>query len=799
MIIFDVDRRSPLVVHSIKSFLLFCLFLLLTVKPFAQSNITLQGVVSDDATGEPLELASVFVHSISRGTQPDQNGKYSISLQPGNHKITYSLLGYESQTIEVSLNENKTIDVRLKSIATKIDEVVITDTRPEEKLQETETGLVKIRKEEMEHLPYLMGEMDPIRILQFLPGVQTAGEGNTGFYVRGGAVDQNLILLDNSIVYNPSHLFGFFSVFNGSTIDNISLHKGGIPAYHGGRLSSITEINTRKGDTENFHGEGGVGLIAANILVEGPLKKNKGSFLVAARRTYADLFINPMREAFDVEERLNYYFYDLDLNLDYQLSPRDHIRLRAYNGKDDFMFGTGSSFSNNIMWGNSTASLTWLHTFNENLFAELTVNRVGYNMDFGAAINNYSFEIFSDIIDHGGSYKLTWTKDRHTITFGAFFTRHTLRPNNVNAASNDVDLQFNNNVSLYSDEQALSLDDRIKISDKIEINGGVRLSAFQQRGPFTRYNVDDNLQILDTTHFEPNKSISSYVNIEPRFAIRYSIDERSSLKASFDRGFQYMHMAPLSSASLPMDVWVSSSSVIKPQSANQYSAGYFRNFSENTIEASAVAYYKQMRNQIEYRDGVIIGYSKGFNYDDNFVFGDGTSYGLELMAKKNSGKLTGSAAYTLSRTMRKFPDLNGGKPFPAKYDRLHDLSIMANYKANKKWTLGGVFVYGTGNALNLPVARYIIQGNVINEYGARNSFRMPAYHRMDFAATLSAKKTPKFESFWIFSVYNVYNRRNPYYIYFETTGNIKEYKIETSLKQVSLFPVLPSVTYRIKF
>ncbi len=764
-----------------------------------QTVSSISGYVKDQNTTNSLFGANVFIKKLSIGSVTDENGYYELKLSPGNYSVTFSFVGYESQSVEITVDGAQVFSVDLKPLASNISEVIISDLRPEDKITETETGLVSFTKKELEDLPYLMGEVDPIRILQLMPGVHTAGEGNTGFYVRGGAVEQNLIMLDDAIVYNPSHLFGFFSIFNGNVVHSMDLYKGGIPSYYGGRLSSITKINTRRGDMEEFKGEAGIGLLSANLLLEGPIRKNKGSFLLAARRTYIDLFLDPVRELLSVEEKLNYYFYDLNLNADYHLTKRDHLRLRTYSGKDNFTFGTGSSFSNAIQWGNQTASLHWIHTFRENFFSELQLNTVSYDMKFGAGINTYKFQIKSDIRDHGFTYHVDIRKNKHAIKAGVNYTFHRLSPNNISAQSEDVELDFSKNIILYADEASLFINDKFTLTDRIEMNGGLRFTTFSQLGDFTRYVVDDNLQLLDTIQYAKSNRIVSYANYEPRLALRYSLTANSSVKLSFDRGYQYMHMAPLSSASLPMDVWVTSSTNVKPQYANQYSAGYFRNFKENTWESSFVVYYKDMYNQLEYRDGVIIGYSKGYNFDDNFVFGKGKSYGAEILLKKNAGRATGMLAYTLARTTRTFPDLNQGKLFAAKYDRLHDLSILANYKHNNKWTFSSVFVYGTGNALNLPVARYVIQGNVVNEYGERNSFRMPSYHRLDLSATYLRRKTKNFEAAWIFSVYNAYNRRNPYYIYFETKGDLKEYKLETSLKQVSLFPVLPSVTYRVKF
>ena len=765
---------------------------------FAQT-VNIEGSVYDSATSKPLWGATVFIKELNQGVVVTESGNYRITVPPGIYQLAFSFVGYSSRIVTVVADRSTTVNMALPSPASLIQEVVVTDSRAEEKITQTETGHVTLTKKELESLPYLMGEIDPIRAIQLLPGVHTAGEGNTGFYVRGGAVDQNLVMLDNSIVYNPSHLFGFFSVFNGNVIRSLDLYKGGIPAYYGGRLSSITRITTRKGNTERIKGEAGIGLLSVNALVEGPVNKGKGSFTVASRRTYIDTFIDPLRNLFSVEEKIDYYFYDLNLNADYRLGERDHLNLRAYNGRDDFDFGTASTFSNNIRWGNSTASLSWIHQFNSSMTGELSVNSVFYDMRFAASINTYDFNVISSIRDQGLSWQLNLTKGKHAIDLGVTYTYHRLRPNNVEASAGEVDLELNKNVKLYADEAAIFVNDKFSISDKMEVSAGIRFTGFRQLGPFIRYAADDNFQILDTISYSRNESIATYGNAEPRVSARYSLNPTSSLKVSYDKGYQYMHMAPLSSASLPMDVWVTSSSIVKPQSSDQFSAGYFRNFSKHTIETSLVLYYKTMHNQMEYRDGVIIGYSKGFNYDDNFVFGKGKSYGAEILIRKNSGKVNGMLGYTLAKTSRDFDELNNGKPFPAKYDRLHDVSLVTNYVANPAWTFSAVFVYGTGNALNLPVARYVIQGNIVNEYGPRNSFRMPAYHRLDLAATYLVSRSKKFESAWIFSVYNVYNRRNPYYIYFETDGDLEEYKLETSLKQVSLFPVLPSVTYRLKF
>jgi hypothetical protein len=759
----------------------------------------IQGTVYDATSGTTLTGAGIHISGTSKGTTTDSLGRYSFRVDPGIHTLVFSFIGFQSDTLTIDPQQQVTHSIRLKPAVTTIQEITVSGQNAREKITQTETGLISITRKDIDRLPYLLGEVDPIRIIQLMPGIQTAGEGSTGFYVRGGALDQNLMMLDHATIYNPSHMFGFFSVFNGSTIRNIDVYKSGIPAYHGGRLSSVTRVTTRTGNNQQLKGEGSLGLIAANVLVEGPIKKNKGSFLIAARRTYIDLFAKGLRELSILKQDIDYHFYDLNANFDYPLSPRDQLSFRGYLGKDHFVYNAGNDFSNRIEWKNTAASLSWKHTSANGLFSELALHTSLYDMSFGAAINTYNFAIASDIHDRGLTWQFNLQRGRHDLVWGAVYTDHSVRPNNISGSSADVDLNLNPPVKLHADEGALFINDKIRFGDRLEISAGIRTSAYRHRGGFTRYMEDENFQVLDTITYASGKTIKTYANLEPRVAARFSLAENASIKASYDRTAQYMHMAPLSSVSLPLDIWVPSSSVIQPQTANQYSAGYYRNFEKPKLESAVVLYYKTMDRQIEYREGMIIGYSKGYNFDDNFVFGKGASYGAEFSVKKSTGRLNGQVSYTLAKTTRTFPALNKGISFPAKYDRRHDLSIIANFEYSSRWTFSSVFVFSTGNVLNLPIARYVIQGNVVNEYGSRNSFRMPAYHRLDLAATYIVRKTNRFEASWVFSVYNAYNRRNPYYMYFETEGDLKKYELKTSIKQVSLFPVLPAVTYRLKF
>jgi hypothetical protein len=788
----------PQVVVPSRKVVVFFLLACLGIPSWAQQAL-LSGQVSDATTGTTLPGCTIFVKHLNKGTTSRTDGTFQLPVPAGKHTVIFSFVGYTPDTIVVSVHEALTLNVKLFTLSTLLSEVVVADVAPDAALTSTESGHITLTRKEIERLPYLLGEVDPIRLLQLMPGVHTSGEGSTGFYVRGGAVDQNLLLLDNATVYNPSHLFGFFSIFNGTAVEGIDMYKGGIPAYYGGRLSSVTRVSTRSGNDQELKGEGSIGLVAANIMVEGPLRKNKGSFLVSARRTYVDLFARGLHEINLLKRNIDYYFYDLNANLDWRVSTRDRISIRSYYGNDDFDYNTKASFSNSIAWRNRTASLSWQHNFSENLYADLSLQGSGYDMKLGVDINSYAINIASDLNDVGFTYQFGLKKNKHDLAWGVTYVRHNLRPNNMNAASEDVALNVGPTVKLKADEAALFVNDKISFNERTELSVGVRLSGYSQLGALTRYIEDESFQILDTVVYGTNERIQNYGNIEPRASLRYSISRSSSLKLSYDKTVQYMHMAPLSSVSLPLDIWVPSSTVIKPQQAHQVSAGYFKNFKDNAWETSVVLYYKAMQRQIEYREGVVIGYSKGHNFDDNFVFGKGKSYGAEFSIKKSQGKLNGQLSYTLSRTTRTFDELNDGKPFAAKYDRLHDLSIVTNYDYNPRWTFSCVFVYGTGNALNLPVARYVIQGNVINEYGARNSFRMPAYHRLDVSVTYAARKTARFESYWILSFYNVYSRKNPYYIYFETEGDLENFELKTSIRQVSIFPIIPAITYRFKF
>ncbi len=782
-----------------------------------KSRYTISGYVKDTKTGEYLIGANVYLKELLKGTSTNQYGFYSLTVEEGEYTLVITFLGYKEQERKISLNKDFRINAELADAAYIASEVVITGERADKNVESTQMGQMELEVEQIKTLPAFMGEVDILKTIQLLPGVQSAGEGNAGYYVRGGGPDQNLVLLDEAVVYNASHLFGFFSVFNADAVKNVSLIKGGMPAQYGGRLASVLDISMKEGNSKEYHVEGGLGFIASRLTIEGPIKKDTASFIISGRRTFIDLFL---REPF-VDDESNaagnsYFFYDLNTKINYRLSDKDRLFISGYFGRDVFSFSSSESgFKVKVPWGNATASARWNHLFNDQLFMNTTLVFSDYNFSFTGEQQQFEFKLFSGIRDWNGKVDFNYFPSiLHNVRFGINYTYHTFTPSNVSARSGETKFDLGEIVKLYSHEGAAYINDEWDISDRVSINGGLRYTYFNQVGPFTRYIQDENLEISDTINYKSGESVQMYHHIEPRLSGKLTLTKTSSIKASVTQNYQYIHLASLSSASLPTDVWVPSSTNVKPQIGWQYAIGYFKNFKDNLWETSVEVYYKEMKNQVEYREGAQPDDDIKNNQDNNFVFGEGWSYGAEFFVKKAKGRLNGWIGYTLSWTERKFPDLNNNKLFPAKYDRRHDVSIVLTYELNKKWTFGATWVYATGNSLNLPQSRLFLNGpvdlsqyfndpsvpsQIYYEYGERNSYRQNAYHRLDISATLTVKKKKRWESSWNFSVFNVYNRYNPYFIYFddyidEGTG---QYKLQA--KQVSLFPVIPSITYNFKY
>jgi hypothetical protein len=776
-------------------------FLFIHIALFSQEKFTISGYVKDKSNGEYLVGAGVFIPELSKGASTNTYGFYSLTIEKGSYQISISFLGYNPYSQKINLDKDLRINIDLDPQVITSQEVVITGERKDENTQSTKMGTIEMQIGQIKQMPALMGEVDILKTIQLLPGVQSAGEGNSGFYVRGGGPDQNLILLDEAIVYNASHLFGFFSVFNADAIKDVNLIKGGMPANYGGRLSSVLDISMKEGNNKKFQIDGGIGIISSRLTVQGPIKKDTSSFIISGRRTYIDVLMKPFINDTSPFSGSGYYFYDLNTKINYRLSDKDRLFLSGYFGRDAFSFSDkDSDLGFGIDWGNATASLRWNHLFNNKLFLNTSAIFSNYNFTLGINQNDFELKLFSGMQDWNGKVDFSYYPSvRHSLKFGANYVFHIFTPSNASAKSGDVEFDLGDFVNYYAHESAVYFTDDFELTEKIKINAGLRYSMFEQIGPFNRYIKNELNQTTDTIVYEKGEKVALYHGPEPRLSIRYSINSKSSIKAAFTQNYQYVHLASLASTSLPADLWVPSSDRVKPQFGTQYSAGYFRNFKDNMIETSVEVYYKTMKNLIEYEEGAIIGNNVTDNPDNAFVFGTGESYGTELFIKKSTGKLTGWIGYTLSWTTREFEDINNGEAFYAKYDSRHDISTTLTYELNERWSFSTVFVYNTGNALTIPVARYIIDGYIVNEYGKRNDFRMSSYHRLDLSVNFYGKKRKRFQSDWNFSIYNVYNRKNPYFIYFANVGSLEDNNLEISAKQVSLFPILPSVTWNFKF
>ncbi|MBL0051186.1 MAG: TonB-dependent receptor [Bacteroidetes bacterium] len=797
-----------------KTFLLILLSHALTAQ---SQKHTISGYVKDAASGEMLIGANVYLKENLKGTTTNVYGFYSITVEQGNYTLVARYLGYTDNIQPLKLTKDERINISLVSKAIEAKAIEVTGERKDNNVQSTTMGRMEIDVEKAKTLPAFMGEVDLMKTIQLLPGVQSAGEGNSGFYVRGGGPDQNLILLDEAPVYNASHLFGFFSVFNADAVKNLTLTKGGMPANYGGRLASVVDITMKEGNNQKFHGAGGLGFIASRLTIEGPIKKDTSSFMISGRRTFIDLFL---REPFIKKDAPaagnSYFFYDLNAKVNYRFSDKDRLFLSGYFGRDVFSFNSPSGgFKADIPWGNATGTLRWNHLFSDKLFVNTSAIFTDYNFSFGAGQDDFEFKLFSGVRDWSLKSDFDYFPSiLHHVKFGANYVYHIFTPSSASAKQGDVEFDLGEPIKLRAHDFSAYITDDWSIDDKWTVTGGVRLTNFMFVGPFDRYIVNEFFVVTDTIHYGKNTIVKNYPNAEPRFLAKYSLNSRSSLKASFTQNYQYIHLASVSSVSLPTDVWVPSSDRVKPQKSTQYALGYFRNFLDDMFESSVEVYYKDMRNQIEYRDGASQDEDVKNNQDNNFVFGKGWSYGAEFFLKKVYGDFNGWIGYTLAYTNRQFDEKNLGKAFPAKYDRRHDVSIVLIYSPNKKWTFGATWVYATGNATTLPQDRYLFVGaldvsnptfsgfgagnQIYNSFTPNNSFRLKPYHRLDLSATYYPKPRKRYEASWNFSIFNAYNRYNPYFIYFDASTSSGG-DLSVQAKQVSLFPIIPSVTYNFNF
>ncbi|WNB17585.1 TonB-dependent receptor [Marivirga arenosa] len=783
-----------------KHSLLLILFFSISYHSFAQNRIS--GYIKDAETGENLIGANIWQPATKQGTSANNYGFYSLNLSADTATLEVSYVGYSTVKKFIKLDGDTTINFEL-SISDDLSEVVVKGTRPE--LELTKMSSITITSQNIKAIPALLGEVDVLKTIQLMPGVQSGSEGSSGIYVRGGGPDQNLILLDGVPVYNASHLFGFFSVFNADAISNVEVVKGGFPARYGGRLSSVIDINMKDGNMKNWQADGGIGLISSRLSVEGPLIKDKASIILSGRRTYIDVLARPIIRASTDDVDLGYFFHDFNGKINYKFSDKDRVYLSAYTGKDKFYARDEYEFEDaisvneykdesGIQWGNWTTAARWNHLFSNQLFLNTTATYSQYDFDLfnesyyryatpdDETVENFYAEYNSGITDYGLKTDFDYyLNNGHSLKFGTNYIYHIFRPEAFNfEADFQEDINIPDTKPIYGNEFSVYVEDEFEPLPKLKINAGIHASAFKVNDEF-------------------------YTSFQPRISTRYLINQNLSLKASYSEMAQFLHLLTNSGIGLPTDLWVPVTENIKPQYSQQTAVGISSLLADGKYDMSVEGYYKNMNNLIEYKEG-----SNFLNltesWEDKIAIGNGWSYGAEFLFRKKEGDFNGWIGYTLSYNNRQFDELNFGRVFPYKYDRRHDISIVTNYRLSEKWEISGTWVYGTGNSITLPIAKipplseqprfsdgYFYGSNEVYQYSNRNAYRMPSYHRADFGITRHKEKDWGSSS-WTISVYNLYNRQNPFFIN-TTTNSIGE----TSFNQISLFQLIPSFTYNFKF
>ncbi|WP_298121710.1 TonB-dependent receptor [Flavobacterium sp.] len=788
----------------LNKYIIYIFILIGSISGFAQDKFTISGTISDAKNNETLIGVNILVKGTKNFTSSNEYGFYSITLPKGDYELNISYVGYEIVDEKISLTENVSKNFSLTESENLIEEVIITE-KTKTNTRKPEMSVNKLSINTIKQMPVVLGEVDIIKSILFLPGVTNAGEGQSGFNVRGGGADQNLILLDEATIYNSSHLFGFFSVFNPDAIKDLKLYKGGIPSRFGGRASSVLDIYQKDGNSKNFHMNGGIGLISSRLIAEGPIVKDKGSFIVAGRGSYAHLFLKLSNN------KNSAYFYDLNTKLNYKIDKNNSLYLSGYFGRD--VFSLSESFVNT--YGNSTLNLRWNHLFSDKLFSNLSMIYSDYY--YGLNLDFVGFNWDSGIKNYNLKYDFKhYLSDKIKLNYGANAIYYDFNPGTIEPSRSDSGINYRQLEKKFAFEPSFYLGAEQKISEKLNVEYGLRYSLFYRLGSFTQNIYTDNQSVtfnselgiyekatpIGTEYFGKNKTIANFNNLEPRFSIAYELGENKSVKASYNRMIQYLQLVSNTASPTPLDVWTPSDNFIKPQIADQVAIGYFSNIKNDEYSIEIESFYKKIKNRMDYIDGADLIANEAI--EQVILNGEMRSYGLEILFRKNTGKFNGWISYTLSRSEQKTPGrtaaesgINNGNWYRSAYDKMHNLAVTSSYKLNKKWNFGANFVLQTGQPVTYPNGQYVYQGITIPSYGLRNENNLPLYHHLDVSATLTPKQSEKkkWKGEWVFSIYNLYGRKNAASISFrqnQDSGNNEAIRL-------SIFGLVPSVSYNFKF
>ena len=776
-----------------RKYILFILCIAFGTLAFSQDTkiFTLSGTVKDAATGETLIGASVSLTSTKTRTNlTNAYGFFSVNATEGIYKMSVSFLGYITDTSTISISKNERIIVNLQNKKAQLETVIISSKKKNENIAKPIMGVDKLNMTEINKIPVLFGEKDILKTIQLMPGYKSAGEGNSGFNVRGGGTDQNLILLDEAPVYNASHLLGFFSTFNSDAIKDVSVYKGGMPAQYGGRLSSVVDIKMKDGNQKKLDVAGGIGVIASRLNISAPIVKDKGSFNISARRTYADIFLKLIKDTGQGKQTL--FFYDLNLKANYKIGKKDRVFLSGYFGRD--VLGLGEAFATN--WGNKTATLRWNHIFGNSLFSNTSIIYSDFDYEIKVKSGAEKFKALSKIKDYNFKQDFDWNiTNKSKLRFGGNIVNHNIQPGAVKAETASAGLAKPVQQK-FSIESAVYASHEWKATDNLEIIYGLRASnlAIKGAGDFFTYDAAGN--IIKTEKYTKGQKVKSYFNLEPRFSASYKLNEVTSIKASYNRNVQNLHLITNATTNSPTDVWLPSSNNIKPEIADQYAVGFYKNSKNGMYEFNTEIYYKALQNQIDYKNAAVT--LGNDNVESELLYGTGRAYGIEMLMRKKTGRLTGWVGYTLSKVEKKIDGINNFEYFNARQDRTHDISIVGIYDLTKKWNVSATWVYTTGNAVTFPTGKYEVNNQTIFLYSDRNGSRFPAYHRLDLGATYEPAKNKRrrFQSSWSFGLYNAYERENAYSIEFKQSTTDPN---KTVAERTALFKIIPSVTWNFKF